>query len=78
MVGANGASGPGSSARLIGEQQLFELNSQLATARGATGEAKARLERIEQVRKMDLSEAAVTDTLRNEVITRRYGQVGPF
>ena len=74
MVGANGASGPGSSARLIGEQQLFELNSQLATARGATGEAKARLERIEQVRKMDLSEAAVTDTLRNEVITRLRNQ----
>jgi succinoglycan biosynthesis transport protein ExoP len=64
----------GATARLIGEQQLYDLNSQLATARGATGEASARLERIEQVRKMDVSEAAVADTLRNEIITRLRNQ----
>jgi polysaccharide biosynthesis transport protein len=74
LGGANMTAGPGAPARLIGEQQLFELNSQLATARGATGEARARLERIEQVRKMDVSEAAVADTLRNEVITRLRNQ----
>ena len=64
----------GASSRLIGEQQLFELNSQLATARGATSEAKARLDRIEQVRKMDVSEGAVADILKNEVITRLRNQ----
>lgn len=72
--GANSAINPGASSRLIGEQQLFELNSQLATARGATTEAKARLDRIEQVRQMDVSEAAVADSLKNEVITRLRNQ----
>jgi polysaccharide biosynthesis transport protein len=72
--GSSGATGAGASSRLIGEQQLLELNSQLVTARVATGEAKARLERIEQVRKLDISEGAVTDTLRNEVITRLRNQ----
>jgi len=72
--GSNMAAGPGATARLIGEQQLFELNSQLVTARGATSEARARQERIEQVRKMDVGEAAVADTLHNEVITRLRNQ----
>jgi polysaccharide biosynthesis transport protein len=72
--GTNGAAGAGASSRLIGEQQLFELNSQLSTARAATSEAKARLERIEQVRKLDVGEAAVADTLRSEVITRLRNQ----
>jgi succinoglycan biosynthesis transport protein ExoP len=74
LGGANMTAGPGAQARLIGEQQLFELNTQLTTARGATSESRARLERIEQVRKMDVSEAAVADTLRNEVITRLRNQ----
>ncbi|WP_454646449.1 polysaccharide biosynthesis tyrosine autokinase [Bradyrhizobium liaoningense] len=68
------AAGVGTFSRLIGEQQLYELNSQLATARGATSEAKARLDRIEQVRKMDVSEGAVADTLKNDVITRLRNQ----
>lgn len=72
--GANGTAGAGASNRLIGEQQLFELNSQLATARGATSEAKARLDRIELVRNMDVGEAAVADSLKNEVITRLRNQ----
>ncbi|TCU76724.1 succinoglycan biosynthesis transport protein ExoP [Bradyrhizobium sp. R2.2-H] len=66
--------GAGTFSRLIGEQQLYELNSQLATARGATSEAKARLDRIEQVLKMDVSEGAVADTLKNDVITRLRNQ----
>ena len=72
--GTSATAGSGASGRLIGEQQLFELNSQLSTARAATSEAKARLERIEQVRKMDVGEAAVADTLRNEIITRLRNQ----
>lgn len=74
LGGTNAAAAPGASSRLIGEQQLFELNSQLATARGATSEAKARLDRIEQVRKMDVGEAAVADILKNDVITRLRNQ----
>jgi len=72
--GVGATAGSGASSRLIGEQQLFELNSQLGTARVATSEAKARLERIEQVRKLDVGEAAVAETLRNEIITRLRNQ----
>jgi polysaccharide biosynthesis transport protein len=72
--GTSGTTGPGPSSRLIGEQQLFELNSQLSTARATTSEAKARLERIEQVRRLDVGEAAVADTLRSEIITRLRNQ----
>lgn len=72
--GASGPDGVGAPSRLIGEQQLFDINNQLAAARGATSEAKARLDRIEQVRKMDVGEAAVADTLKNEVITRLRNQ----
>jgi succinoglycan biosynthesis transport protein ExoP len=68
------AAGSGTFSRLIGEQQLYELNSQLAAARGATTEAKARLDRIELVRKMDVSVGAVADTLKNDVITRLRNQ----
>jgi succinoglycan biosynthesis transport protein ExoP len=65
--------GGGSSAggvRLLGEQQLGELNTQLGTARAATVDAKARLERITEVMKRDVPDAAVADSLRNEVITK--------
>jgi succinoglycan biosynthesis transport protein ExoP len=72
--GTSVAGGPAAANRLIGEQQLFELNSQLATARGATSEAKARLDRIEQVQTMDISEAAVAEALKNEIITRLRNQ----
>jgi succinoglycan biosynthesis transport protein ExoP len=73
-LGGPNSSASGTAGRLIGEQQLFELNSQLANARGATSEAKARLDRIQQVQKMDVSEGAVADTLKNEVITRLRNQ----
>ncbi|MGD5575223.1 hypothetical protein QUU09_22505, partial [Xanthomonas citri pv. citri] len=73
-AGASSTAGASTFSRLIGEQQLYELNSQLATARGTTSEAKARLDRIEQVQKMDVSEGAVADTLKNDVITRLRNQ----
>lgn len=63
--------GPSSTGtRLLGEQQLEELNTQLGTARAAAAEAKARLERIDEVLKKDVPDSTVTDSLRNEVITR--------
>jgi succinoglycan biosynthesis transport protein ExoP len=73
-AGTSSTAGASTFSRLIGEQQLYELNSQLATARGATSEAKARLDRIEQVQKLDVSEGAVADTLKNDVITRLRNQ----
>jgi polysaccharide biosynthesis transport protein len=62
--------------RLMNEQQLAELNSALIQARAATAEAKARLDRVEQIlRAGDLdpatpATATVTDSLHNEVIIK--------
>jgi polysaccharide biosynthesis transport protein len=60
--------------RLLGEQQVEELNSQLSTARANAEETRARLERIEQVLKRDAPDATmdatVTDSLHSEVINR--------
>lgn len=65
-VGGSSSNGP----RLIGEQQIEELNTQLSTARAAAAEANARLARIDDVLKQDIPDATVTDTLRSEVVTR--------
>ena len=65
-----GASGGANGPRLLGEQQLEELNSQLGSARANAEEAKARLERITEVLKKDVPEATVTDSLHSEVINR--------
>jgi succinoglycan biosynthesis transport protein ExoP len=56
--------------RLMNEQQLAELNSALVQSRAQTAEAKARLERIDDIMRMEVPDATVTDTLRNEVITK--------
>lgn len=68
--GAGTNAGP----RLLGEQQLGELNTQLSQARAATTEAKARLERINETMKRDVPDASVADSLKNEVITRLRNQ----
>ena len=58
--------------RLMTEQQLAEVNSQIIMARAQTSEAKARLNQIEVLIKGDgsIPDAGVTDSLRNEVITK--------
>lgn len=65
--------------RLIGEQQLAELNSQLVLARANTAEAHARLNRIAEITKRDVSDIdnilrspdpAVADALHNDVINK--------
>jgi capsular exopolysaccharide synthesis family protein len=64
--------------RLVHEQQLAELNSQLVIARAQVSEAGARLDRIEAVLRTDTPDgtvaATVTDTLKNEVITKLRSQ----
>jgi succinoglycan biosynthesis transport protein ExoP len=62
--------------RLMNEQQLAELNSQLIGARAATAEAQARLDRVQQivasgdVNPDTAATATVADTLHNEVIIK--------
>jgi polysaccharide biosynthesis transport protein len=62
--------------RLINEQQLAEFNSALIQAQAATAEAKARLDRVEEiVASGDVdpdatATATVADTLHNDVINK--------
>jgi succinoglycan biosynthesis transport protein ExoP len=60
--------------RSMNTQQLSEINTQLTAARAQTAEAKARYERIEEVKNLDVADAAVTDSLKNEVINRLRNQ----
>src|SRR6202012_5164649 len=60
--------------RSISEQQVAELNSQILAARTATAEARARLDRIQQIMKSDVRDATVTDTLRSEVVSKLRSQ----
>ena len=60
--------------RLMNEQQVAELNSQLAVARANESEARAKLTRIQDVMRLDLPDANVTDALHNDVIIRLRNQ----
>jgi succinoglycan biosynthesis transport protein ExoP len=60
--------------RLMTEQQLAEVNSQLILARASTAEAKARLDRINDIMKQDIPDASVTDALKNDTIVKLRGQ----
>lgn len=54
--------------KLVGEQQLEELNSQLIMARSATAQAEARYTRIRDIIDTGQMDAAVTEALNNRVI----------
>ena len=73
-VGGSTANGP----RLLGEQQIEDMNTQLGAARAAAEETKARLDRITAVMKKDLPDATVdatvTDSLHSDVINRLRNQ----
>jgi polysaccharide biosynthesis transport protein len=60
--------------KLMNEQQIGELNTQLVTARAHTSEAKARLDRIETVLRADTPDATVnstvTDSINNQVVAK--------
>jgi succinoglycan biosynthesis transport protein ExoP len=64
--------------RLMSEQQLAELSSQSIAARGLTAEAKARLDRIEEIIRSADPAGTVTDTLKNDVITKLRQQYLDF
>ena len=60
--------------RLISEQQLAEVNSQLILTRAASAEAKARLDRINDIMKQEIPNESVADALKNETIIKLRGQ----
>lgn len=60
--------------RLMSEQQLAEVNSQLIMARASTAEAKARLDRINDILKQEIPDASVADALKNDTIIKLRGQ----
>jgi len=68
----------GSDKRLIDEQQVGELNSQLVIARAQVSESRARLDRIQAVLRAESPDATVdatvTDTLKNDVIIKLRSQ----
>ncbi|MCA1512325.1 polysaccharide biosynthesis tyrosine autokinase [Bradyrhizobium yuanmingense] len=63
-----------SGGRLMNEQQLAEVNSQLVIARAATAEAKARLDRMNDILKQEIPDANVADALKNETIVKLRAQ----
>jgi len=63
-----------SGGRLMNEQQLAEVNSQLVMAHAATAEAKARLDRMNEIVKQDIPDANVADALKNDTIVKLRGQ----
>lgn len=60
--------------RLMNEQQLAEVNSQLIMAHAATAEAKARLDRMNDIQKQEVPDANVADALKNDTIVKLRGQ----
>jgi polysaccharide biosynthesis transport protein len=62
------------SGRLIDEQRLTELNSQLTIARAQESEAKARFERLDSIIRAGAPDVAInaslSDILKNETITK--------
>ncbi|WP_156653342.1 polysaccharide biosynthesis tyrosine autokinase [Methylobacterium sp. Leaf111] len=59
---------------LITDQQISEVNTQLTTARSATAEALARLDRVEAIFNQNVPDASITDALRSDVISRLRAQ----
>ena len=59
-----------SGGKLMNEQQMSEVTSQLIHAHAATAEAKARLDRIQQVMSQDIPDASLTDALNSQVIIK--------
>ena len=64
----------GSDGRLLSDQRVIDLNSQLATARATTAEAKARLDRIQFVMTQEIPDAAVADSLNSAIINQLRAQ----
>jgi polysaccharide biosynthesis transport protein len=64
----------GPDSKLVGQQQVNELNSQLVVAQAATADAKARLDRITEVLNSGSIDQTVTDTLKSELVSKLRSQ----
>src|SRR6516162_7678415 len=66
--------------RLMNEQQLSELNTSLIQVRAQTAQAKAKLDRIDEILRsgVEVPDATVTDSLSNEVINKLRSQYLDF
>lgn len=60
--------------RLMNEQSLSAVNSQLILAHAATAEAKARLSNIQEIMKQAIPDGSVADSLKNQVIIKLRSQ----
>jgi len=60
--------------RLLGQQQVSELNTQLVIASAATTEAKARFDRINEILQSGSVNAIVTDTLKSDLVSKLRSQ----
>ena len=69
-----GGGGTNANPRLLGDEQVDQLNAQLISARAATAEAKARLERINEIMNQDVPDAGTVDSLQSSVIARLRNQ----
>lgn len=58
----------------MNEQHMSEVNSQLILAQAATVEAKARLDRIQDVMHQDIPDASIAEALKSEIIIKLRGQ----
>jgi polysaccharide biosynthesis transport protein len=69
-----GGGGTNVNPRLLGDEQVAQLNVQLITGRAATAEAKARLDRINEIINQDVPDAGTVDSLQSSVIARLRNQ----
>jgi len=67
-------SATGTGQRLLNEQRLGELSSQLVLTRTNTADAKAHLDRIEEIISQGVPDGTVTDTLKNDVVSKLRSQ----
>jgi succinoglycan biosynthesis transport protein ExoP len=65
LGGRNGGDGP-----LLADQRVADLNAELVKSRADTAETKARLDRIQVVMNEEVPDAAVADSLNNNVINQ--------
>jgi polysaccharide biosynthesis transport protein len=64
----------GAGQTLLNDQKLGEINSQLVIARTNTADAKARLDRIQEIMNTGVPDATVTDTLHSDVVSKLRSQ----
>lgn len=62
------------SGRLMSEQLVSETNSQLVQASAATADARAKIERMNEIMKQDIPDASVDDSLKSDVIVKLRGE----